>query len=209
MKKHKVAIADDHGLFRKGIVELINGFVGFEVSAEASDGKALVDLFEKDVPDIALLDINMKGWDGFQTAKFLKQNYPELKVLALSMYDQETMIIKMIKAGAKGYILKDADPDELEKALNDIVNRGFYYSDNVGQILLNQLQVEEKHHLNERELQFIELACSELTYKEIADIMNLSPRSIDGYRENLFSRLDIKNRVGLVLYALKNGIVSL
>lgn len=205
---YTVAIADDHSLFRKGMIEIVNSFTGFEVIHQASDGEALVALIKENEPTFALLDINMKGWDGYKTATYLKEHFPGIHVLALSMYDNETSIIKMFKCGAKGYILKDAEPDELERALNDIIHKGFYYSDLVGNILLNQLQIEKKHDLSTKEVEFIQLACSELTYKEIADRMNLSPRSVDGYRESLFEKLEIKNRVGLVLYAIKNGIVN-
>ncbi|UII32788.1 response regulator transcription factor [Fulvivirga ulvae] len=207
--KYTVAVADDHSLFRKGIVEIINGFVGFNVIYEGNDGEELISQFKNTLPSVALVDINMKGWDGYKTAKHIKANYPEIKILALSMYENESTIIKMLKAGASGYILKEADPDELEVALNEIINKGFYYSSQVGQILLDQLQVEQRHSFSEKELEFLQLVCSELTYKEIADEMGMSVRSIDGYREALFERLEIKNRIGLAIYAIKNDLVNL
>jgi len=155
--------------------------------------------------------------DGYETAVWLKKNYPLVKVLALSMYDNENAIIRMFKAGAKGYILKDCDPAELRAALDSINSKGFYYSEMVtGRLIhtINQLDEDDNTvknliQLNDRELEFLKLACSELTYKEIADKMFLSPRTIDGYRDALFEKLNVKTRVGLVMYAIKNGIVNL
>lgn len=159
----------------------------------------------------------MPEMDGYETTLWLKKNHPEIKVLALSMYDNENAIIRMFKAGAKGYILKDCEPSELRMALDALAGKGFYYSEMVtGRLIhsINKLDDDDDHtshliQLNDRELEFLKLACSELTYKEIADRMFLSPRTIDGYRDALFEKLHVKTRVGLVMYAIKNGIVTL
>ncbi len=155
--------------------------------------------------------------DGYETALWLKKNYPLIKVLSLSMYDNENAIIRMFKAGAKGYILKDCDPSELRTALDSVNNKGFYYSELVtGRLIhtINQMDDADNNtanlvQLSDREIEFLKLICSELTYKEIADKMFLSPRTIDGYRDALFEKLNAKTRVGLVMYAIKNGIVNL
>jgi DNA-binding NarL/FixJ family response regulator len=210
----KVALIDDHKLFRKGIVELINGFTGFTVIWEANNGKEMISKIVPDnPPQIVLLDINMPVMNGYDAAAWLKVNWPDIKILALSMDDNEESIIKMLKAGAKGYILKDADPAELQAALHSVATKGFYYSELVTGTLLNSIRNPEAKQsgsavLNNREIEFLKLACTELTYKEIADQMNLSARTIDGYRESLFEKLEVKNRVGLVLYAIKHGIIT-
>jgi DNA-binding NarL/FixJ family response regulator len=210
----KVALIDDHKLFRKGIVELINGFTGFIVIWEANNGKEMISKIVPDnPPQIVLLDINMPVMNGYDAAAWLKVNWPDIKILALSMDDNEESIIKMLKAGAKGYILKDADPAELQAALHSVATKGFYYSELVTGTLLNSIRNPEAKQsgsavLNNREIEFLKLACTELTYKEIADQMNLSARTIDGYRESLFEKLEVKNRVGLVLYAIKHGIIT-
>jgi two-component system, NarL family, invasion response regulator UvrY len=212
-KKINVCLVDDHKLLRKGMVELIDGFSGYHVIGECNNGKEFMNLLKSIAsPDIVLLDINMPEMDGYETALWLSQAHPTSKVIALSMYDDEKSIIRMIKAGARGYVLKDADPTELRKAFDDVTSKGYYYSDLVSGVLVHSLHHEEPGHqkrinINERETEFLKLACTELTYKEIADRMCLAPRTIDGYREALFEKLNVKSRVGLVIYAIRNGFV--
>ena len=212
--KTTIVLIDDHLLFRKGIGELINKFDGFAVEWEAGNGREFIRNLEIcPVPDLVLLDIAMPEMDGFETAAWIKQKYPHIKILVLSMFDQEDAVIKMLKLDVNGFILKDADPAELKEALHQISAKGIYYSDLVCGTMANNIKNGVKNLtddvLNERELKFLKLACSELTYKEIADKMNLSFRTIDGYRDALFQKLDVKSRVGLALYAIKNGIVEL
>jgi DNA-binding NarL/FixJ family response regulator len=197
------------------MVELIDGFAGYQVIGECNNGKEFMTLLKSmERPDIALLDINMPEMDGYETAIRLSQEYPEIKVIALSMYDDEKSIIRMIKAGARGYVLKDADPTELRKAFDDVISKGYYYSDLVSGVLVHSLHYDEpgnqkKVNINDRETEFLKFACTELTYKEIADRMCLAPRTIDGYRETLFEKLNVKSRVGLVMYAIRNGLVQI
>ncbi len=212
----KIALVDDHVLLRKGLATLVSG-LGYTILYECSNGKELTEIIgKKQLPDLVLMDIRMPEMDGFDTTLWLKKNYPALNVLVLSMYDDENSIIRMIRNGAKGYILKDANPNELENAINSIVKKGFYYSDLVSGRLIRSIQDDEEDEtsdkkftvgLNKKEEEFLKLACTELTYKEIAQQMHLSPRTIDGYRDDLFQKLNVKSRVGLVLYAIKNGIV--
>jgi len=218
VKEIKVVLADDHVLLRNGLASLISSFGGYKVLFGANNGKDFIEqLKPATVPDIVLMDINMPEMDGYETTLWLKKNYPLVKVLALSMYDNENAIIRMFKAGAKGYILKDCEPAELRAALDNIDRKGFYYSEMVtGRLIhtINKMDDDENQttnliQLSEREIEFLKLACSELTYKEIADKMFLSPRTIDGYRDALFEKLNVKTRVGLVMYAIKNGIVNL
>lgn len=217
MNTVKIALADDHVLLRKGFAGLVTN-LGYEVLFECSDGNELISKLDKNaLPDIVLMDINMAGMDGYQTTEWLRQNYPLIKVLAVSMYDDENAIIRMLKSGAKGYILKGAEPAELKRAIEDVINKGVHYSELVtGKLLHSIYNVDEPGNgtkqmleLNDREIEFLKLASTEMTYKEIAQQMHLSPRTIDGYRDALFEKLNIKNRVGLVLFAIKQGIVQL
>jgi DNA-binding NarL/FixJ family response regulator len=216
--KPGVVLVDDHVLLRSGLASLIRGFGEYEVLFEACSGRDLIrQLQEFPRPDIVLLDINMPDMDGFETACWLKRNYPEIKVLALSMYDTDSSVVRMLKNGAKGYILKDIEATELRVALDSVVEKGYYYTDNVTGKLIHtitaldepEMRVRRLLTLNEREIEFMKLVCTEWTYKEIADRMYLSPRTIDGYRDALFEKLNVKTRVGLAMYAVKNGIVSL
>lgn len=214
--KIKVALADDHKLFRKGLCELISGFAEYKVVWDVDNGhECLAALEAGPVPEIVLLDIHMPQLDGYQTAEILKRRYPAIKILVLSMYDSEAHIIRMLKLGVKGYILKDAEPYELKQGLDSLVKKGMYYSDLVMGTLMKTLQdsdpeqpVKLMQPLNEREIEFIQLAATELTYKEIADHMCVSIRTIDGYRDHLFEKFHVKSRVGLVLYAIRNRLIS-
>ena len=205
-----IGIADDHVLFRKGVVELVSGFSECEVVLEADNGADLLKILKKrKLPDVIILDINMPVMDGYSTAEALKNEYEGVRILALSMYGDEQSVIRMLKSGANGYILKDAEPGELEQALRDIVEKGFYYSNEAGKLLLNNMHKKDEARLKDRELEFLELVSTEMTYKEIADKMCVSPRTVDGYREVLFEKLGVKSRIGLVVYAIKQGIYKL
>lgn len=212
--EYTVVIVDDHSLFASSLEKLINSFPDFRVLYHAKNGKELQQMIsgENGTPDIILLDINMPVMDGFETAEWLTQNHPQIKTLALSMEDDEHTILKMLRKGVKGYLLKDIHPEILNEALQELVERGYYHSDKVSETLLHSLNPDNHENnldFKENELTFIKLACSEMTYKEIADIMNLSPKTIDGYRQDLFKRLNMKNRVGLVMFALKNNLMKL
>jgi DNA-binding NarL/FixJ family response regulator len=212
--KIKVGLVDDHQLFLRSLSLMLETLQGFEVITEALNG---VDLQEKmknkkELPDIILLDVNMPVMDGVETAKWLQQHYPAIKLVALSMNDKDNAIIKMIKAGCCAYLLKDTHPAMLEKALHEVDKKGYYNADasniNFRKLLL-KADEEAKLHITPKELQFLKLACSELTYKQIASEMKLSERTIDGYRESLFQKFHVQSRVGLCLEALRKELVSL
>ena len=213
----KIVLVDDHVLLRKGLADLVRN-QGYSVLFEAGNGKEFCEKLQKEnLPDLVLLDINMPVMDGYETALWIKRNHPDIKVLALSMYDDENAVIRMLKNGARGYILKDTEPAELRSAIEAILNKGFYYSEMVTGRLIHSISgMDEEQqatqqlllNLTEREIEFLKLACSEMTYKEIADKMHLSPRTVDGYRDTLFQKLELKTRTGLVIYAIKNGIVQ-
>jgi two-component system, NarL family, invasion response regulator UvrY len=207
-----IVLVDDHVLLRNGLSSLVTD-LGFNVMYECTNGKQLIDSIDKDnLPDLVLMDINMPVMDGFETAAWLKNNYPLINVIALSMFDDENTIIRMLRNGARGYILKDISPGELRQAINSVMTKGFYYSELVSGSLLHSVANNHKedslHSLKEREIDFLKLACTEMTYKEISDKMNLSPRTIDGYRDDLFQKLGVKSRVVLVLFAIKCRIIS-
>lgn len=211
--KVKVALVDDHVMLRKGLISLVEK-AGFLVHSEFNNGSELINTLDaKDLPDIALLDINMPVMDGFDTARWISKTHPSIKILALSMYDDELSIIRMLKSGARGYIVKDSDPGDLHAAIDSIMSRGYHYTEKISGLLIHRIHEETgmpggvEVKLNERETQFLILSCTEMTYKEIADKMNVSPRTVDGYREALFIKLNLKSRVGLVVYAIKNKIV--
>jgi two-component system, NarL family, invasion response regulator UvrY len=214
----RIALADDHVLLRNGLANLLRD-LDYTIIYEASNGNELLEKIQQNesLPDIVLMDIKMPGMDGYETTQWLKDHYPAVKVLALSMYDDENAIIRMLKSGARGYVLKDSDPAELKTAIHSVLTKGFHHSEQVTGKLIhtinnldkpNHSSLQEVLGLNAREIDFLKLACTEMTYREIADKMCLSPRTIDGYRDNLFEKLSVKTRVGLVLFAIRSGIVS-
>jgi two-component system, NarL family, invasion response regulator UvrY len=215
-KKTQVAIIDDHILIRTALSRLVNSFDGYVVLTEASNGKDLRNkILQHLVPDIVLLDVNMPEMDGFETTQWLHKNYPHIKVLVLSMMSDEKTIIKMFRLGAKGYLLKNTDHEELKKALDAIMDKNVYLSEYVSDKLVSGLHKDADKEddrpmlLNEKEKEFLRWTCSELSYKEIAEKMFLSPRTIDDYRQSLFNKLKVHSRVGLVMYTIKNGMVDI
>ena len=216
--KATVALTDDHILLRNGLANLLTE-LGYRVLFQADNGKQLIEKLKTNpAPQVMLMDINMPQMDGYAATQWLKENHPSVKVLVLSMLDDDTSIIRMFRSGAKGYILKDCDPDELEGAIESLLQKDFYHSEAISGKLIRAINhldensantsSEKQVPLNEKELEFLKWACTELSYKEIADKMNLSPRTVEGYRDNLQEKLDCRGRIGLVLWAIKNGVVT-
>lgn len=214
-RKTTVAIADDHSLLRSALAKLINTFENYAIVIEADNGKDLRNkIQDQAIPDIVMLDINMPEMDGFETTQWLHKSYPQIKILALSMLSDEKSIIKMFRLGAKGYLLKNTDPEELKKALDSLMDKNVYLSEYVSGKLISGLHQDQEVPvketvLNEREKEFLRWTCSELSYKDIAEKMFLSPRTVDDYRQSLFAKLKVHSRVGLAMYAIKNGIVDI
>ncbi|MBX3240176.1 MAG: response regulator transcription factor [Chitinophagaceae bacterium] len=214
-----LALVDDHTLFRKGMINLISMVnANYNILFEADNGEDLQKKISKDnQPDILLMDINMPHMDGFATVEWLREHYPLVNVLVVSMIQKEEAIVKMLKLGVKGYVCKDIEPRELGEALHSIANKGFYYTDFITGKLVHSLQLGESANgassmlpvMNDREKDFLKLACTEFTYNEIAAKMFVSPKTVDGYRNSLFEKLNVKSRVGLALYAVKHGFVQL
>ncbi|WP_299219430.1 response regulator transcription factor [uncultured Aquimarina sp.] len=208
--KYSVVIVEDHILLSQALAGLVNGFSKFKILYLCKNGRELLTRLKdpKNIPDVVLMDINMPIMNGIETTIALKEEYPQVNVLALSVEEDEKTILKMLRAGAKGYLLKDTEKSILENALVEVQETGFYHTKDVTNLLLGSLnpKKENKVLLKEREMEFIKHACTEKTYKEIASDMCLSPKTIEGYRDSIFEKLHLKNRTGLVIYAIKNKI---
>ena len=214
-RKYKIAIADDHILIRKALTRLINSFEGYSVFFEVDNGNELKkQIVESGLPDIVLMDINMPNGNGYETTSWLHRNYPIVKVLALSMLSDESVIIKILKLGAKGYILKTMEPEELKQALDAVIKNDFYLPEVISGKIITGLQHNMDEDikeivLSEKEKTFLQLLASEMTYKEIAAKMSVSSRMIDGYKSALCERFLVKTRVGLVMYAVKHKLIDI
>lgn len=209
-------MVDDHHLLRNGLARLVDSFEGFEVIFEASNGKDFIEQLKLNpVPDIVLLDINMPVMNGYETADWIKKNLPETRILVLSMLESDMTIIRMLNLGARGFIVKDSHPEQFRKALIQIRDLGYCMNENLsGRLAYRNLNQEPEPaptvilpRLSEKELEFLRLSCSEMTYREIAHEMGIGHRTVDSHRDSLFQKLGVSTRVGLVLFAIRNGIV--
>jgi len=213
----KIAMADDHALLRSALASLINSFENCKVIFEAANGKDLIDRLKTgQLPDVVLLDLSMPVMDGFETANYLTNHYPDIHVLMLTMYDSELTLIRLLQAGVKGFLKKDIEPSELRFAINSVMQEGYYYSTHTAGRLANLFRNNKKDHvrlqnttLADQEIEFLKLTSTDLTYKEIAHQMSLTPRTVDALRDQLFVKLDVKSRVGLAMVAIRNGIVTI
>jgi DNA-binding NarL/FixJ family response regulator len=211
--KKSIVIVDDHTLIAQALKGIIANFDNFEVLYECENGQDLQQklLSKKPIPDIILLDISMPIMDGFETAQWLTATHPEILILTLSMQDDDQSVIKMVKNGANGYLLKNTHPKDLEIALNNMVANGFYYPEWASKIVyatFNNKTKSQSIKISDREKDFLKLTATEMSYKEIADIMCCSPRTVEGYRDRLCEKLELKSRVGLAVFAMKNGFVE-
>lgn len=207
-EKILIAIVDDHTLFRNGVAALMNEFSELKVVFEAENGIQLQQMLPKyPLPKVILMDINMPEMDGYDATRWVKEKYPAVKVLALSMFEDDKAVIQMIRCGASGYVLKESKPKELLEAIKTINEKGVYINEMVsGKLIRSVAGKDDLPDMTVKETEFLRLCCSELTYKEMADKMFVSPRTIDNYRESLFQKLNIKSRTGLVLYAIQHEI---
>lgn len=212
-----IALVDDHNLFRKGLIKLIN--LGdkesrYNILFEADGGRALQrQMTQPPFPDIILMDIDMQDMDGYQAVEWLKRTHPEIKVLVVTMFEHEEAILRMLRLGVKGFLSKDIEVEDMHQALETIAKNGFYYSDSatavLNQNLNGNLKPDLSPSLNEKEREFLRLAATDMTYQQIAIEMHLSSKTIDGYREALFKRFNVRTRTTLVLYGVRNGLLQL
>ncbi len=209
--KHTIVIIDDHVLIANALASIISNFKQFEVLYTCEHGMDFQEKLKlKPVPDVVLLDISMPVMDGFETAKWIKETHPKTLIMALSMQEDEQSLIKMIKNGAKGYMLKNVHPLELEKALNGMLKNGHFFPDWAASKVFTSIgedtfDANSKLNLSEREIEFLRYTVTEMSYKEISEKMFCSPRTVENYRDSLFEKLELRTRVGLAVFALKNG----
>jgi two-component system, NarL family, invasion response regulator UvrY len=213
---HNIFLVDDHVLLRDALAAYINNFEGCRVVGLAADGLELTKKIDKGTPaDIVILDLNMPNMDGYTTAEWLKKNKPHIKILILTMYDSEVALIRLLQTGVRGFMKKDIMPHDLKTAIQSVAENGYYYCNTATGRLASFFYQNEKGHsaferslLTAMEIAFLKLASTDLTYKEIATQLGMTARAIDGYRDALFEKLDVKSRVGLAIYAVKCGIVT-
>ena len=213
---HSIVIVDDHTLVAEALAGIVETFRDYHVLYDVPNGKAMIERFSvpRNIPDIVLLDISMPVMDGYQTAEWLTTHYPDVRILVLSMQDDEEALIKMLRCGARGYLVKNVRAKELNTALDMLVEKGYFYPDWMTYKVLTNIAhgkpvANPGPVINGRELEFIKYSVTELTYKEIADKMCCSPRTVEGYRDSLFEKFGVKTRVGLVISALKSQLIKL
>ncbi|MFN4147600.1 MAG: response regulator [Runella sp.] len=217
MSNIKLVIADDHNLFRKGMTAMLNQIPDFELIGEAANGKELLDLLAKVTPDIALLDLQMPVMDGVETTEHIQAQFPNVKVIIVSMHEEDRFIIHLLEKGVNGYLLKDSEPGEVENAIRRVMADGFYYSDFVAKALHRKvitratppptLLFNSKIQISTREMEVLRLLCEGLSTLEISEKLFVSPRTVEGHRLRLLEKTGTKNTAGLVAYAFKNDLL--
>ncbi len=218
--KIKIVIADDEQLFRKGIRFLLERESNFEILFEAEDGQQLVDLLKESeaIPDIILMDLKMPNLNGVEATKIIHKEYPDIKIIALTSYGGKSFIINMIDVGASSYLLKNTAPKEVVFTIKEVFEKGFYYDEDVMKMIHENLLSSngkkirsdlDKKLLSKRELEVLELICAECTTNEIAEKLFISPRTVDGHRNNLLLKTGSKNVAGLVIYGVQKKLVEL
>lgn len=215
MSKIRIAIADDSSIFRDGLKVGLARDDNFELVLEAASGEELVAGIDRTATDVVLMDLKMPGMDGMEATKVIRSQWDQVKVLAVTMYDDEKFIIHLMENGANGYLLKNADSAEIRRAIYCVFESGYYFNDLVNKALLKKLVVKANLtptfrpdiELTERELQVLHLICEEKTNVEIGATIFLSSRSVEGIRQRLIEKVGARNTAGLVLFAVKNGIV--
>ncbi len=214
-KKIKIAVVDDHALFREGLISLLNDFNDFKILFEASTGKELLSLLKKDRPDIILMDIQMPELSGIEATIEIKKKYPEVNIIILTMHNNEALMFDMIKKGANGFLLKDKSFDHVTEAIYSVYEKGFYYTHEVTKAMVSGVKTGQKQKhalmatsLTERELEIVQLVCKQYSFKEIAGLLALSPRTVESHKENIFIKTGSRNTAGIVLYAVEHNLIN-
>ncbi len=214
----KLAIADDHELFRKGFISMLNAVSDFEFVLEASNGQELLDKLPTNMPDIVLMDLQMPVMDGMQATEIIFEKYPDVKVIVVSMYDEDRFVIHMLEKGVQGYLLKDTSPDEVEKAIRRVSEEGFYYSDFVSRAMhrkmVNRMPTKQPFFnsasnvgLSNREQEVLQLLCDGLSTTEISEKLFISSRTVEGHRLRILEKTGTKNTAAAVAFAYKNHLI--
>lgn len=214
----KVAIADDHKIFRSGVINTLTPYANINVIFEAEDGEHLLEIMQGQIPDVILMDLKMPKMDGIQATIKVREKYPHVKVIILTMYEDDNFIVHLVENGANAYLLKNSEPEEIYEAICTTFDKGFYFNENVNLALLKKVLHKNKQQfkptfknevqLSDRELEVLKLICNEFTTQEISEQIFLSPRTVEGLRQKLLEKLNVKNTVGLVLYAFRNGLIE-
>lgn len=215
-KKIRLAIADDYKIYREGLKKCIANDTSLEVIFEADNGEDLIAGFEKQLPDVVIMDLKMPIMDGMEATQIIRKKFPSVKVLVVTMYEDDKFIIHLMEIGANGYLLKNAEPDEIRKSIYAVYENGYYFNDLVNKALLKKLVIKnnikpsfnQNVEFSEREHEVLKLICEEKTAAEIAKEIFLSPRSVEGIRQRLIEKVGVRNTAGLVMFAIKNGIVT-
>jgi DNA-binding NarL/FixJ family response regulator len=216
MSKIRIAIADDYKIFREGLKVGLSSDEDLEVMMEADNGEDLLKALEKEIPDVILMDLKMPIMDGMEATKEVRKKYPSIKVLVVSMYEDDKFIIHLMENGANGYLLKNTEPDEIRRSIYAVHENGYYFNDLVNKALLKKLVLKnnlkpsfnQNVELSERELEVLKMICEEKTAAEIAKEIYLSPRSVEGIRQRLIEKVGVRNSAGLVMFAVKSGLVD-
>jgi DNA-binding NarL/FixJ family response regulator len=216
MSTIKIAIADDYKIFRDGLKVGLSADENLEVIMEADNGEELLKALETFTPDVIIMDLKMPIMDGMEATKAVRKKYPSIKVLVVTMYDDDKFIIHLMENGANGYLLKNTEPDEIRKSIYAVHENGYYFNDVVNKALLKKLVLKnnlkpsfnQNVELTEREMEVLKLICEEKTAAEIAKQIFLSPRSVEGIRQRLIEKIGVRNTAGLVMFAVKNSMVD-
>lgn len=216
MGEIKVAIADDHKIFRKGVIISLRHYSNIKFVLEAENGQALLDGIEEVRPDVILMDLRMPVKDGIETTKYISQHYPDIAVLVLTMHEDERFVVHLMENGANGYLLKSTDPAEIKKAITDVVEKGYYLNNFVNRILIKKSQnknrvvpsLKKEVEISDKEREVIQYICLEFTSLEIGEKMGISARTVESIKERLMERFGLKNTAGLVFFAVKNYLID-
>jgi len=212
----KVAIADDHKIFRKGVIHSLRPYHNIKFVLEAENGDELIQGVESAKPDIILMDLKMPVKDGIETTKYLNKHFPAIRILILTMYEDERFVGHLMDSGANGYLLKSTDPEEIKQGITDVMRTGFYLNNFVNRVLIKKNYAKQKFNPNlnseviisEREKEVLYLVCMEYTAQEIAQKMDISSRTVEAIKDRLMERFGVKNSVGLVFFAMKNSLID-
>lgn len=212
----RVAIADDHKIFRKGVILSLRHYNNLKFVLEADNGQVLLDNLEEAKPDVILMDLRMPVKDGIETTKVISKNYPDIAVIILTMHEDERFVSHLMENGANGYLLKSTDPSEIKKAITDVVAKGYYLNNFVNRILLKKSHSRAKvapslnseQEITEKEKEVLRYICMEFTSGEIGEKMNISPRTVESIKERLMERFGVKNTAGLVFFTVKNNLID-